>query len=496
MPNASPPVVFLTFANSPDREYLQALRNESALLRDLFSPLHRKGVIELVREESLEGEELPRLIRQYKDRLLLFHFAGHADGSAISLEDGEHYSAGLARVLGLEGGLQFLFLNGCATQEQAAPYLEAGIPVVLATTRAISDADAVRFADHFYHALVHDYSLQDAYTSAVGALKARTDAYQTMEEEEILTVRGIGIPRDQYREQPWRLYVQEGQTAALDWKLTAPEARQNRRPLVFGLVAVIALAVVAYVLFNREPTSDLTAQLIASEEPTDSIGTGTFEFETMGQLVAMGNTHRDTARIEPNGRVRFPNWPQSANGESLHFKLLSDAYELEAPNRPYPWSETPIELTVRLMLTDSVSTGGATQSAQTATNEIVPPPSQPRRFRLTSQTGRGLIGAIEAATGWKHSTSAGVSIAFSFPEEQIKTNPALPNQVSFDGNGARIGLLIDGRSCNAFPSLALQSTAPADRASVERAVREQVDQQLSANQAQVIQAIRACLETQ
>ena len=216
--NSDRPVVFLTFANATEHGYLKQLKKESGLLRDLFLPLHQRGEIELLREESLDNTELPKLLNQYKDRIFIFHYGGHADGSRLSLEDGEGNVKGLAELLGLQAELKLVFLNGCSTQGQARPYLEAGIPVVLATSRGIPDKDATFFAEHFYHALLNGHTIREAFRSVSGALRTRSSAYQTGVRE-IVSYRGF-VPRGKDIEEiPWRLYVQESEVSALDWML-------------------------------------------------------------------------------------------------------------------------------------------------------------------------------------------------------------------------------------------------------------------------------------
>lgn len=79
------PVIFLAFANTSGETYLQQLKRESALLRDLFLPLAQRGQIELLREESIENKDLPKLLSQYRGRLSVFHYGGHAGGSQLSL---------------------------------------------------------------------------------------------------------------------------------------------------------------------------------------------------------------------------------------------------------------------------------------------------------------------------------------------------------------------------------------------------------------------------
>lgn len=57
----------------------------------------------------------------------------------FQLEGQSAHAWGL-RMLALQPHLKLAFLNGCSTQEQAQPYLEAGVPAILATTHSILDA--------------------------------------------------------------------------------------------------------------------------------------------------------------------------------------------------------------------------------------------------------------------------------------------------------------------------------------------------------------------
>lgn len=212
------PVVFLTFANAAEEGYLRQLKKESALLRDLFLPFHQRGQIELLREESLDVKELPRLLSQYKGRICIFHYGGHASQTQLSLEGHFGNAVGLGELLRLQNGIKLVFLNGCSTQAQAQPYLEAGVPVVIATTRSIADEEATFFAEHFYHALLNRHTIKEAFQAASGALKTRSSLYQH-DAEEMVSFRRIGPHGEPPAEVPWRLYVQEENQNALNWSL-------------------------------------------------------------------------------------------------------------------------------------------------------------------------------------------------------------------------------------------------------------------------------------
>ncbi|MCB9292221.1 MAG: CHAT domain-containing protein [Lewinellaceae bacterium] len=284
------PLIFLAFANSPGEAYLRQLKRESAVLRDLFLPLAQRGQIELLREESIENKDLPKLLSQYRGRLSVFHYGGHAGGSQLSLEDGYGYVTGLAEMLGLQTGLRLLFLNGCSTQAQARPYLEAGIPVVLATTRSIPDEEATWFAEHFYHALVNGHSIEEAFRTGSGALKARSADLATHSGREVAVYRDVFFSNLEPEEldMPWRLYVQEGKEDALGWHLSdswgnghtpatdKTSAARRKKPtqelwkwvtgagLIVGILAVISgiLGVDLYGMFSTTSSASNTVTVL------------------------------------------------------------------------------------------------------------------------------------------------------------------------------------------------------------------------------------------
>lgn len=67
---------------------------------------------------------------------------------------------GLASFLGQQTGLELVFLNGCATQNQAQGLLDANVSTVIATSQAIDDRVAAEFASRFYRSLAGGASIQ------------------------------------------------------------------------------------------------------------------------------------------------------------------------------------------------------------------------------------------------------------------------------------------------------------------------------------------------
>lgn len=337
------PVVFLTFANAAEHGYLMQLKRESALLRDLFLPLHRQGRIELVREESLDNTELPKLLNQYKDQIAIFHYGGHADGGRLTLEDGEGNVSGLAALLGLQKGLRLAFLNGCSTQGQVRPYLEAGVPVVLATSRSISDEEATFFAEHFYHALLNRHTIREAFQSASGALKTRNSAYKTGVEETV-TCRSVVIRDNDLKEMPWRLYVQEGMETALEWSISNQAAKDQKS--IVGEEAVnkenksleqrawswvLAAGVIVALFAGIAEISGFNLKDLFGDSSIDSFsvtvlvhgkeGRDDRILRKQGEVVLDFGTTREEAPIDDEGEATFKELPLGYVGEKATISI-------------------------------------------------------------------------------------------------------------------------------------------------------------------------------
>ncbi len=233
---AKRPIVFLAFANDRERRarYLRNLPEEARRLRAVLAGAEHAGLCELVVRQNLTVEELFAVFQgaEYRDRIALFHYGGHANGYALLLEgtDGGQeaaHAAGLAQLLGEQRGLRLVFLNGCATEPQAQGLTDAGVAAVLVTSQAIDDQVALEFAGHFYAGLGGGASIETAYAEAKAA---------------VATCRGSGVLRegalDLYRRDvqtlperwPWQLHLKDGATGATAWSL--PEAAGD---LLFGL---------------------------------------------------------------------------------------------------------------------------------------------------------------------------------------------------------------------------------------------------------------------
>lgn len=215
------PVIFLAFANDRGERigYLRHLAEEARALEQILEKAEKDDLCEIVLRYNVTTDDLVRVFQNpnYRGRIAIFHYAGHANSYQLLLEtpQGESLPAeaqDLANFLGLQHGLQLVFLNGCSTEPQAQGLLAVGVPVVIATAQLIADNVAVQFAQGFYGSLAGGTYLEAAYQEAVAAVGLTMGG----------SSRGLA-PADgelPHQEQlAWHLLNREGAEQALRWSL-------------------------------------------------------------------------------------------------------------------------------------------------------------------------------------------------------------------------------------------------------------------------------------
>lgn len=225
---SSKPVIFLAFANEQEQpsRYLRQLPREVQCLREILNPVRQAGLCEMVERTNATLHDILAVFRDrdYRNRIAIFHFGGHANGYQLLLESGSGTNAadagGLAAFLSQQAGLHLVFLNGCSTQSQVKELLTTGVPAVIATNQAIADEVAVDFAGAFYRSLVSGVNLHVAFAEAAGEVRAvRGSQTRALYWDE-------ASAEDNW---PWALYP-ETEDDAHHWSL--PQATNNA---LFGL---------------------------------------------------------------------------------------------------------------------------------------------------------------------------------------------------------------------------------------------------------------------
>jgi hypothetical protein len=186
------PVFLLTFAYNPT-DALPEVVNELRIIQRLLT--ETGGNAEPIWQVT--REDLERAFDTQRDDLHLFHYSGHAGPTGLQLnQDGQamriSFAGGLARMAGMASKLKLVFLNGCSTADQAAAFLDRGVPAVIATSKPLADQYAVEFARRFYDNFTRRGSLntlQQAFDIALDAfLEKHGEKANSLFDEQ---VRGI-----------------------------------------------------------------------------------------------------------------------------------------------------------------------------------------------------------------------------------------------------------------------------------------------------------------
>lgn len=226
------PVVFLAFAQDHARNegYLRNLKKERIALSDILRKNEEDGQIELVVEPDVTIQDIFRVFSEerYRNRIAVFHYAGHASGRGLHVEGREGinqlaHAAGLTQLFSFQKNLQFVFLNGCSTEEQVQGLKKAGVDYIIATSRSIADDVALSLARQFYQTLGEYCTIQDAFDIAKAYIETEkgADNYRAFfrpdwEKKDVIT----GLP--------WKLWVTEGKTA--NWQLNSHQIHYGEQP--------------------------------------------------------------------------------------------------------------------------------------------------------------------------------------------------------------------------------------------------------------------------
>jgi hypothetical protein len=220
------PIILLAFANNLGERHLESLADEQNGIQYALMDLHVNHRIAYLDKSQFKSKDLFKIINEYRERIIAFHFAGHA-GSRFGSETDGPDSPMIVLNNQDQGGktlvfdyfkncpnLKLIFLNGCATYGFVNLIREANIEAaIIATKVKINDEQASGFAVQFYEALAKENTtLEEAFRLASGNLKPLlTPQIQ----------RGItAATNDEEEEMPWTLFV-DGAVRE-NWQIAKP----------------------------------------------------------------------------------------------------------------------------------------------------------------------------------------------------------------------------------------------------------------------------------
>lgn len=170
-------VLFLAFANSRSSPLPTLSREDEGVFSAL---VHRalKGHFFIHRDSFTTVEKISEYLGKYSRQLSLFLYSGHAGGQAFQLDGEEANARGVALQLGQcakEGNLRIVILNGCSTAGQVQELLDAGVPVVVATSAEVEDRSATEFSVRFFQCLSEKrLNIREAFEEALGPAQTAT----------------------------------------------------------------------------------------------------------------------------------------------------------------------------------------------------------------------------------------------------------------------------------------------------------------------------------
>jgi hypothetical protein len=240
------PIILLAFANEKEEDsaYLRELATEQRLIRNQLQKLKDHSICEV---EHLPNVTLKEIFdtfqnQNYRGRICLFHYGGHASSFQLLLESEEGgnmpvHGDGLMGFLKKqrENGLQVIVLNGCATEKHAQLLSEAGIATI-ATSESINDAVATKFANRLYSGITNQIPLQQAFEEASDFIKS---------ENGIVNKKGLyrdlaweGMENKTIDTFPWKLYLPLNQTDTLaNWTIQTSHDSLNLSVAEFAKIA-------------------------------------------------------------------------------------------------------------------------------------------------------------------------------------------------------------------------------------------------------------------
>ncbi|MBC7777966.1 MAG: CHAT domain-containing protein [Phycisphaerae bacterium] len=204
------PVIFTAFAN-PHGD-LSNLTQEQNGIQDALGTLEATGKIKHLLRTDTDLNAYFDFLQRWKNQIVLFHYAGHANSEALLLQNASTFFKPLAEELIARNpeSLQLVFLNGCSTYAHVQTLFDLGIPAVIASSVPIDDKRAMQLATRFYGNLAQGDGIEAAYKSAANYIKGSSTETRFRNLGEIQSWRTIGFrEKDSLAEFPWGLYVRE-----------------------------------------------------------------------------------------------------------------------------------------------------------------------------------------------------------------------------------------------------------------------------------------------
>jgi len=167
------PIILLAFNDDFDGDRLRDISKEQQEIYTALKPAEDAGLCKIIQLAAAGANDILHYFREYRDRIRIFHFAGHANSFQLKTREAEMHGESFAAFLGHQNGLDLVFLNACATFMQAEALVQHGVKAVIATYERIYDEDARAFAKQYYQSFATGLDIFQAFDEAQQALLAQ-----------------------------------------------------------------------------------------------------------------------------------------------------------------------------------------------------------------------------------------------------------------------------------------------------------------------------------
>jgi hypothetical protein len=175
-----PQILYLAFCNSPTHPLPTLSREAEKVHGILIDRALRTEDFTVIVKQNVSVEIINQDLKEYGDRMALFHFSGHAGRDHLGLYAEDANAKGIAMQLGeiaKKGDLKLVVLNGCSTLGQVVDLETAGVPAVVATNAPVEDSSATEFSIRFFANLSDKrMTIREAYEDALGPAQTATPA--------------------------------------------------------------------------------------------------------------------------------------------------------------------------------------------------------------------------------------------------------------------------------------------------------------------------------
>lgn len=210
IPDPEKPVFLFAFANDEKRSL--DLGEEIDACYDALADSSTSDVIRYVALANASYDKVIREFNRYHNQICIFHYGGHSNKEVLKFLGTDGSAKNFGTIVGQEGYLKLVFLNGCENYGQVDLLFDRGVKAVIATTAAVGDVKAIALASSFYKALASGKNIREAFDHAKSEI---FDRYPALE----ATYRGTGFREEEAPDGSFLWTLDARDSSVLDWKI-------------------------------------------------------------------------------------------------------------------------------------------------------------------------------------------------------------------------------------------------------------------------------------